>query len=356
MNAHFEKYMPLLSRILMLCITALGIYFVCTTVIQYILPFILGWIIASIIEPIINFFTARFKISRSIVTFMVIAGFVILIGSIIVLISSIIIMELTELSIRLPEYSKKIYAYIKDVSGQIESLYIKLPSDIALSIMNGLYTLLDNFTSFMGIFISSLLSLLSGIPNFLLFIIVTILSTFFMARDKRQIKNFFIAQVPHTSLPKSRLLKRDLLSALMGYVKAQVILMFITFVESSVGLILIGLDYAVLIALMASIIDALPILGTGFIYIPLIILNALSGHYHTAIHISILYGIIITVRQLLEPKILGKEIGLYPLVTLFSMYMGLKLLGIYGLIIGPISVIVFITLQKIDLLPKWKEK
>ncbi|WZL74261.1 sporulation integral membrane protein YtvI [Clostridiaceae bacterium 35-E11] len=356
MNEHFEKYLPIFFRIFMLCLLAIGAYFLCTTLIQYTLPFILGWLIASMIEPVINFLTDRFKLSRNIATFIVITGFVILIGSIIVLIGGIIIMELTALSIQLPEYSKRIYAYSKDLAEQMEFFYINLPSDIALSILKGFYTLLDNFTYFTGKFISSLLGFLSGVPNFLLFLVITIIATFFIARDKRQIKNFFIAHIPRSSLYKGRILKQDLWSALMGYVKAQVILMFITFVESSIGLIIIGLDYAVLIALIASIIDALPILGTGFVYIPLILFHGLSGHYDTAIHISILYGIIIVIRQVLEPKILGKAIGLYPLVTLFSMYVGLKLLGIWGLIMGPITVIIFITLQKINLIPTWKQK
>ncbi|WP_168198326.1 sporulation integral membrane protein YtvI [Crassaminicella thermophila] len=355
MNHYLEKYIPLISRIILICTIVFSIYFISTTLIFYILPFVIAWIIASILEPAINFFTKHLKISRNISTFIVLLFFVSCIGSIIALISGIIIVQLTKLSVMLPKYSEKLYFHTNDLTQKMERLYIQLPYDLAQSIINMVNTLSESLTSIITKLISSLLSFISAIPGFFIFLFVTIIATFFIARDKSEIKKFIITQLPANTLSKSRIFKNDLLFALMGYIKAQLILMFITFIESTIGLTIIGIDYSVLIALIASIIDVFPILGTGCVYIPLILWEILSNDYKSAIGLGILYGIILFIRQLFEPKILGNQIGLYPLVTLISMYIGLKLFGLLGLMIGPICVIICITLQKIDILPRWKE-
>ncbi|MCT4606023.1 MAG: sporulation integral membrane protein YtvI [Marinisporobacter sp.] len=352
MNNSFEKYLPILARIFILCFILLGVYFISTTLIFYILPFILSWIIASILEPAINFLNEVLKLSRNISTFIIIFFFVLFIGLILSLIGGIIIVQLTTLSIELSQYPKKLYLHSSELVKKVEHLYIGLPPDLAQSIINAVNGLFQNLTSILGKFISSLLSFISAIPSFFTFLIVTILSTFFMARDKKKIKAFIIAQLPTNALSKSQMVKENLLFALMGYMKSQLILMCITFIESAIGLIAIGMDYSLLIAFFASIIDALPIVGTGCVYVPLIIGNLLMKSYKTAFSLTLLYIIIIFIRQLLEPKILGSQIGVYPLATLISMYIGLKLFGILGLILGPISLIFFITLEKVELFPK----
>lgn len=354
MNNSLEKYLPIFTRLFIICFIIFGTYFMSTTLIFYILPFIISWIISSILEPLITFFTTRLNISRNTATFMGICFFILFVGTIIALIGGMVIVQLTKLSIELPKYSKNLYSHSNYFTKKLRSFYIQLPPHIAQSIINGVNGLFQNLTSIIAKSITYLLSFMSVIPGFFAFLFVTIISTFFMTRDKHKIKSFIIMQFPTNALSKSRVVKQNLLFALIGYIKAQFILMFITFIESAIGLSIIGIDYAILIAFFASIIDALPIFGTGCIYIPLIIWNFLTHSYRQSISLSILYGFIIFVRQLLEPKILGSQIGIYPLVTLISMYIGLKLFGVLGLIIGPICVVVFMTFQKIDILPKWK--
>ncbi|QZY56144.1 sporulation integral membrane protein YtvI [Crassaminicella profunda] len=356
MNNSFEKYLPIVTRILILCFIVLGLYFISTTLIFYVLPFILSWIMATILEPPIHFLSRVLKLSRNLSTLLIVSFFVLFIGLVMALIGGIIIVQLTNLSMELSQYPKKLYLHSSDLVRKMEHLYIGLPPDIAQSMINGINGVFQSLTSLIGKFISSLLSFISAIPSFFTFLMVTILSTFFMARDKHKIKKFIKAQLPTNALSKSILLKDNLIFALMGYIKAQLILMLITFVESTIGLTAIGIDYSLLIAFFASIIDALPILGTGCVYVPLILWKLLMKSYKDAFSLTLLYGIIILIRQLLEPKILGSQIGLYPLATLMSMYIGLKLFGILGLILGPISLIFFITLQKVELFPKWKNK
>ena len=140
-------------------------------------------------------------------------------------------------------------------------------------------------------------------------------------------------------------MKNDLLSVVGGYLKAQATLIFICFCELLIGLNLfhfIGLNvqYPLTFAVIICFIDALPILGAGAFMIPWIIITLISKDFHLVIALLILYVIITAVRQLLEPKLYSKNIGVHPLITLLSMYTGLKLAGFIGIIMGPAVVII----------------
>lgn len=99
------------------------------------------------------------------------------------------------------------------------------------------------------------------------------------------------------------------------------------------------LNYALLLAFFTAIIDAVPILGTGTMLIPMSVFNFLSGNMTLGWGLLILYGIAILTRQLCEPKIIGSKLGIHPLLTVFALYTGMKLFGIIGLILGPIAAI-----------------
>jgi sporulation integral membrane protein YtvI len=195
----------------------------------------------------------------------------------------------------------------------------------------------------------------TSLPSILVFIIVLFISAYFMSSDKQKISNFLVKQLPTEWIARIIDIKRDLLLALLGYIRAQLILMSFTFVEVSIGLLIIGVDYAILLALLISIIDALPILGTGTVLIPWAIVLMVSGNLPRALSLVILYGIVLLVRQLLEPKIVGGQIGLYPLVTLMSMYVGLQIFGIIGMILGPITILIIRNLQRAGVFRLWRE-
>src|SRR5699024_9383370 len=109
------------------------------------------------------------------------------------------------------------------------------------------------------------------------------------------------------------------------------------FVELAIGLSIIGVDRAVLIALGIAVFDILPVLGTGGIMLPWAAIRALAGDYRMAISLFVVYLIITVIRNIIEPKIVGQQIGLHPVVTLISMFVGLQLFGAVGLFGLPIT-------------------
>ena len=118
---------------------------------------------------------------------------------------------------------------------------------------------------------------------------------------------------------------------MVSYVRAMAILLCLTFVELAIGFAILGLDYALVLAFFISLIDALPILGTGTVLIPWALVSLITGDFFIAIGLAVIYGVVAIVRNLIEPKIIGQQIGLHPLITLASVYVGLKIFGFFGI-------------------------
>lgn len=346
----------IISKLMIIFIIVL-LYIILAKSLVLLLPFILGWIISIIVEPMVCFLNKRFKIYRGISSFISIIAFVLIAGLIISSLGGLLISELTKLSDRLPSLSLKVDDFLSYIDEKYQSFYISISPSIAASIYESLYNILNSLTKYVGVLATSTINFVTAIPNFLLFILFTLLSAFFISKDKEKIYKFIRARIPDSIFKSNKLkiLKEDLFSALLGYIRAQLILMSITFVESAIGLTLIGASYSILIALIVSFVDALPVLGSGSIYIPWIIFKLLQNDYNTAIFLFILYLTITIVRQTLEPKILSTQIGLYPLVTLMSVYIGIRLFGFIGIILGPIIVISLLALQKMGILPTLKK-
>ena len=129
-------------------------------------------------------------------------------------------------------------------------------------------------------------------------------------------------------------------ASVLGYLKTQLILMGFVFIVTLIGMLVLHSPHPLLLSILIAIIDALPFFGSGFILWPGAIYFFTRGNTFLAIGYLALYGIIQITRQILQPKILGPQIGLHPLLTLFSMYFGFKCIGVFGLILGPIVAVV----------------
>ena len=247
------------------------------------------------------------------------------------------ISEIKTIAYLLPKYMADLYSNITVLVDKVNDMYQWMPEEVTGNIGNIISNLSNSLMSIANSVLTGAFATVISIPEALIFIIVTILSTYFLASDRDKIYNFFRTQLPDNWIRKISSIKNDMFSALFGYIKAQLILMTITFTELFIGLSLIRIKYALVLAFVVSIIDALPILGTGTVLIPWAIYEFLIGNIRLGISLIVLYIIVLIVRQLTEPKVLGHQIGVYPLLTLMSMYAGLKLIGFIGLILGPIT-------------------
>lgn len=307
--------------------------------ILYIAPFLIALTLSSMVEPLIKLLMKKVKLSRKVSSIISLLLVLVIVGVLLALLIARLYQEARSLYEVMPQYSQEIYNNVRDFLSRASDIYFRLPQEVTNNATVMIRNLTDTLAGYGTAIAKGVFNTAISIPQAIIFLIVTILSTYFMASDREVIYSYIKANVPETWVHKVVSIKDDMFAALFGYIRAQLILMTITFIELSIGFSIIGVRQKILLALLISIIDALPILGTGGVLIPWSIYNFITGDIRMGISLIILYGVVLVVRQLIEPKVLGQQIGLHPLVTLLAMYVGLRIFGFIGMIIGPITIL-----------------
>lgn len=245
-----------------------------------------------------------------------------------------LINEGTEFARKLPGiYQNEFEPFLSDfLSGDI----------IKNTTINLLITEFKNISSTFVVNISSKIANFAlNIPDILITATVTIIASFFMSLDYDNIKNSILGSLPSKLKVKLSSIKQNLISSLVKMLKCYIIIFIITFIELFTGLSLLRVRYPLVVALLIAFADFLPLIGTGTVLIPWAIISFLSGKSAFSVGIIALYLIITIIRNIVEPKILGKNIGIHPLLTLASMYLGLRLGGFILAFILPICLFLF---------------
>lgn len=321
-------------------------------------PFILGILFALMMNPIVNFLEKKWRFPRTLAVFTTLISMISLFAGAITLLIAEIVAGTTYLSTVVPEqvltlvtYGENLFAsQILPFYNKMVGLFKDLDSGQQDTIMSSITTtgnkIAETASTFLQNFFLKLPALISWIPNAATAIIFSLLATFFISKDwdKFSVKsgNF----IPLKVRTSGKNVYRDLKKALFGFVKAQLTLVSITLVIVLIGLLILKVNYAITIALITGLAEVLPYLGTGTVFIPWIIYQFIVGNYGMVIGLSILYGIVIVQRQLMEPKILSSSIGMDPLATLISLFVGFKLIGFLGLIVGPVVLVLITTLHR----------
>lgn len=305
----------------------------------YLAPFVIAFCLSTFMEPVIGFLMKRLKLSRRLAAPITLLFMLLALGGLLGLLISKLITEIISISRTLPSFFSELYISTNVLLSKAAQHFEWLPSDFSADVGSLIANLSSSLTKIVDTLVKGAYTTAISIPEAMIFIIATILSTYFLASDREKIYGFFKRQLPVLWIEKLRSLKDDMFSALFGYLKAQAILMSITFTELFIGFSIINIKYALLLAVLVSLIDALPILGTGTVLIPWGIYSLLTGNIRMGVSTLVLYVIVLIVRQMVEPKVLGHQIGVYPLLTLISMYVGLQYFGFAGLILGPVTLL-----------------
>lgn len=185
---------------------------------------------------------------------------------------------------------------------------------------------------------SAVISIIASLPSLILFLAVTIISCFYFATGLDGIGRAATSLLPQkwqNELPK---IKKRICGTAVKYIRAYVLLLFLTFCQLFVGFSIIGIQYPLLIALLVALVDILPILGVGTVLIPWSIIEILFiKDAFTGVGLLILYAIVSVIRQVTEPKVVAGSLGLNPLITIIVMYVGFRLFGLFGMILGPMA-------------------
>ena len=337
-------FTKVIKKLLILIFTLVGIYLSFKLALFY-LPFLIGFIISLLIEPLIKFVNKKSRLTRKTSAVIVmLCIFSILIG-LIAFGAITLITESSNLLQGLNVYIEKMYSQIQKYINEIEFDNIQIPTQVISIVENSTNNLLDFVSKWVSNILTSIIQGITSLPIIGIYIVITILSTYFICADRMFILDQLEHHFPRIWVKKFGLHLKKLIATLGGYLKAEATLILISFVEVLVGLYifkLIGLNvgYPLLAALGIAFVDALPILGSGTVMIPWAIISAVNGDLKLGIALFILYVIILVVHQILEPRIVSGNIGVHPIFTLIAMYTGFRLSGVIGLIIGPIVLII----------------
>jgi len=333
-----------------------------TRIIGYVAPFLVALIITFMIEKPVQLLEKNLRFPRGLAVGISILVFVTLVGGTVIFVFYKSINELWRFAQEISRMDvQPIVGFFQNLLERGQTWYFSLPEGLANTIRQTVDSGIKNMTQMFSELsyklttaVTYMVGVVVSLPQVIIFIIISLAATFFMSRDRYKISTFIFKQIPVSWRDKLRFIKDDMILALIGFIKAQLILMTITFFELLIGYLILGVRYAFFFALITAIIDILPVLGTGTVLIPTSIFYLITGNLPRALGFIVLYLVITAIRQSIEPKIVGDSLGLHPLVTLMSMYIGLQLFGVVGLFLGPIAMIILKTLQRAKILPSWK--
>lgn len=181
------------------------------------------------------------------------------------------------------------------------------------------------------------------LPTAFLFVAITLLSCYYFTADaeriERALSRFLHRLLPDGIAGRLPAWRARISHTLRGYLRAYLILGCITFVETFIGFSVLGVSYALLLAVAVAAVDLLPLLGAGAVLLPWAGVCFLTGDTHRAFGLLILYGVCLIVRQIAEPRLVSAQLGLHPLLSLLCLYGGLRLFGLWGLIVAPLAAV-----------------
>lgn len=331
-----------LKKLLITILTVIGLYIAFKLSIFY-FPFLIAFIVSIVIEPLIKLVKKHTNLTRrtsAIIVLIVVS--VIIIGSL-CFGAITLVEEASELLQGLNQHYDTIYNLIQNIMKSFSLEFI--PEEVQTIIDNSTTNILSNVSKWIENTLTNILNSLASLPTILTYVGVTLLSIYFICTDKFYILDQIEHHLPRTWAKRIGKHVKELIDVLGGFLKAEVILIFIAFVQVLIGLYIMkfagfNIQYPLLIAIFIGFVDALPILGSGTVMIPWAIIAAITGDLKLGIAILVLWLIIAVVRQLIEPKIVSKQIGIHPIFTIIAMYTGLRFMGVIGLLAGPIILII----------------
>lgn len=348
-----ERRFPMLMRMLYMLAALALVLLLFKLLFTYLLPFVIALLMALAMEPLVALL-ARFKFPRSLAVAVAMVVYFGLLFAAGFFVTSRLIAEVADLSRNIPDYGRFLSNLFSDLAEWGKSMYLRLPKEVVASLQDSLLSLSKEVTRLLTSLAGSIIHMLTSLPDLLMFAMFSMIATYFISRDRHQFKESFSRLIPAPTYAKLLALNNSLGHSLVGFLKAQLMLMTLTFTECFIGLSLIGIRYALVISLFTAIVDILPVLGTGTVLVPWALIAIIIGKTGTGLSLLALYLVIMVIRYVLEPRIVGSLLGLHPLVSLIAMFVGLKALGVAGLILGPAIVVTVQAFMRSGLLPQTK--
>jgi len=305
-------------------------------------PFVAAFIIAFLLQRPIRFISRLLHLPQKITALLLVLLVYVAVGLVLSLIGIRVISAVASLIGALPAlYSSYLLPSFMGLLSRLEEIFLDLDPTVVAVIED----LGGRFIQTIGTMISNLsvsvMAAVSGfataLPSLFVELVLLLISTFFIAMDYDKLTAFCVRQFTERTKQVVDQIRHYVVGTLLVCIRSYAIIMSVTFVELSICLSLLGIKNSVIIALCISVFDILPVLGTGGIMIPWAVIALIQGDLPLCLSLLLIYVGITIIRNIIEPKIVGSQLGLHPVVTLCSMFAGAQLFGIVGLFGFPIG-------------------
>lgn len=343
MNSN-RPYWQVALRLLFSLLATAAFVVIGLNLIRFLMPFVVGWIIAAIASPLVNWLEKRLRIVKKLGSALIVI--LVLAAIVLVLYFSIsrLAAEISSLVQNFPEMYSQLETGLKQIGDTLSGIFERLPSGI----QSGWNAVVRNLDQYMGDLVSGISeptvtaagNIAKQVPSYLIAFLVAVLSAYFFIVQREEVLTWMKKVAPESVQKRMTLVMDNLRYAVGGYFKAQFKIMGIVFLILLVGLGALGTGYFVLVAFLIAFLDFLPFFGTGTAMIPWAAYKFFMGDYKMTVALVVIYVITQAVHQLLQPKLVGDSVGLNPLVTLILLYIGYRMGGILWMILAvPIGMV-----------------
>ncbi len=344
---HFGK---IVLNLIVAVLVLVAVIYVLPKVLVFFMPFVVGAVIALCASPIVQFLEKRMKIKRKTGSAFTIVLAIGLVALLLYGIGHFLLEQAEGFLANLPQMWEALSLDFAQAGNKLQVVFNKMPKQLR----DEWAMLGNNIQQYAGNLIANLSSptmervgeFAKNVPGFLVSVVMALLSSYFFVANKEEVQGYYRRYVPQPLKEKLDIVRRSLKKAFGGYIVAQLKIEVWMYLLLFVGLKIAGVNYVSLVALGIAFLDLLPVFGTGTVLIPWAIIKVVGGHYATAVILIALWGIGQLVRQLIQPKIVGESLGMPPIPTLFLLYIGWEISGVWGMILAVPIGLVFVNLYK----------
>ncbi|WP_303134748.1 sporulation integral membrane protein YtvI [uncultured Clostridium sp.] len=346
MKRCFRMILNIVIPLLGLC----QVIFLGPRLLHFFMPFVVGWILALLANPLVRFLERRVKLVRRHGSMLIIIAALAIVIGLFYGAGLLVYREMGSFLADAPEIYQSVIAEIENALQNGRKLAEYFPQNLQPPLL----AFSDNLDGLFGKLVSRAAEptvqiaghVAKSIPNLLVNMVIIILSSYLFLADRESIMRWLKEHLPAFVFRYIEYMKRDAKGLIGGYFLAQFRIMCVVALILAAGFLVLGVRYGVLLAFLTAILDFLPIFGTGTVLFPWAVVKLFAGEYAYATGLILLYILTQVVRQIIQPKIVGESMGLPPLMTLFLLYLGFKLRGLTGMILAVPVGLVFINFYK----------
>lgn len=353
-----EMFLKNLVKSLIFLVVYTILFVVFFSTLKYTIPFVLGFLISRLVMPLNKYLKRKLPFSRKVSSvFSALISTILVFGVLLSIVSFSlykIIDELRMFIVSLPDIDTMLLSIEKFTGdlGRFTDLvdFQKFDLDFVQKIYNQLSSFASSAVNVTKYIMNKLASIVVGLPFIIAVAFIAFLSTYFFSKDMPNIERKILSIFTSSGRVKARRILRESKTMLGSYLKSYLYLMTLTFVETLIGLTILGVDYSILISIITAVVDLLPVLGVGSIYLPMALYFYFKGRTTVTIGLIIMFVIVSIIRQIAEPKLVSTNVGIHPLLIIASLFIGLKSFGIIGILYFISTILFYKILQKVDIL------